>query len=98
MTIGNRPVSPFELIFHSDSGIHYARKEFKEQLKAYKADQNRSRKETCSDNAVAENFFKIIKSKIIYHTTYVNRAQARAELVKLIAIWYTVKRKYSYLD
>jgi transposase InsO family protein len=86
MTIGNRSVNPFELTFHSDSGIQYVRKEFKEQLKANKVDQSMSRKGNCCDNAVAESFFKIIKSEIIYHTGYVNLAQARAELFKLIAI------------
>jgi transposase InsO family protein len=98
MTIGNGPMSLFELIFHSDSRIQYARKEFREQFKPYKVDRSTSRKGNCWDNAVAENFFKIIKSEIIYHTTYVNRAKARAELFKLIAIWYIVKRKHSYLN
>jgi transposase InsO family protein len=57
-----------------------------------------SRKGNCWDNAVGESFFKIIKSEIIYHTAYMNLAQARAELVELIAIWYTVKRNHSYLN
>jgi transposase InsO family protein len=39
-----------------------------------------SRKGTCSDNTLAENFFKIIKSEIIYHTAYVNLAHAKAEI------------------
>jgi|GEM_PF-2130321 transposase InsO family protein len=47
MAVGNRSVNPFELTFHSDSGIQYVRKEFKEQLKAKKGDQSMSRKGNC---------------------------------------------------
>lgn len=98
MAIGNRPVNPFELIFHSDRGIQYACQEFRDQLKANKVNQSMSRKGNCWDNAVAENFFKIIKSEMIYHTSYVDRAHARAEIFEFIEIWYNLKRKHSYLN
>ena len=57
-----------------------------------------SRKGNCWDNAVAESFFKIIKSEMIYHTNYVNQAQAKAEIFEFIEIWYNQKRKHSYLN
>jgi len=57
-----------------------------------------SRKGNCWDNAVAENFFKIIKSEMIYHTIYVDRAHAKAEISEFIKVWYNVKRKHSYLN
>jgi transposase InsO family protein len=80
MAIGNRPVSPFKLIFHSDSGIQYACKKSRDQFKVYKVDQSMKREVNCWDNATAENFFKIIKSEMIHHTNYVDRAHARAEI------------------
>jgi putative transposase len=98
MAVGNRPVNPFELIFHSDRGVQYACKEFRSQLKTYKVNQSMSRKGNCWDNAVAESFFKIIKSEMIYHTTYLNQAHAKAEIFEFIEIWYNQKRKHSYLN
>jgi len=98
MAVRNRPVNLSELIFHSDRGIQYACKEFRDLLNAYKVNQSMSRKGNCWDNAVAESFFKIIKSEMIYHTCYVNRAQARVEIFEFIEIWYNLKRKHSYLN
>lgn len=98
MAIRNRSINPFELIFHSDRGIQYACKAFRNLLKAYKVNQSMSRKGNCWDNAVAESFFKIIKSEMIYHTHYLNRAHAKAEIFEFIEIWYNQKRKHSFLN
>ena len=54
------------LIFHSDRGIQYASKEFRAILKRNTMiTQSMSRKANCWDNAVAESFFKILKSELI---------------------------------
>lgn len=80
MAIKNQHVNPFELIFHSDRGVQYACKEFRILLKMYKVNQSMSRKGNCWDNAVAENFFKIIKSEMIYHTQYLDQNHAKTEI------------------
>lgn len=98
MAVRNRPVNPFELIFHSDRGIQYACGEFRNLLKAYKVNQSMSRKGNCWDNAVAESFFKIIKSEMIYHTQYQDQNHAKTEIFEFIEIWYNLKRKHSYLN
>jgi transposase InsO family protein len=98
MAVKKRPVNPFELIFHSDRGIQYACGEFRNLLKAYKINQSMSRKGNCWDNAVAESFFKIIKSEMIYHTQYQDQNHAKTEIFEFIEIWYNVKRKHSYLN
>lgn len=69
-----------ELIFHSDRGIQYACNEFKKALEYQKEMiQSMSGKGNCYDNAVAESFFKTIKSELIYQNRYQNRYQTRKQ-------------------
>lgn len=98
MAIQNRPINPDELIFHSDRGVQYACEEFRKLLKAYRINQSMSRKGNCWDNAVAENFFKILKSELIYQLPKLQFEQARIELFEFIEIWYNKNRKHSYLN
>jgi len=98
MAIGNRPVTPFNLIFHSDRGVQYACSGFRRFLRHYKIVQSMSRKGDCWDNAVAESFFKIIKSEMINHWKYKTTRQARMDIFEFIELWYNKKRKHSYLN
>lgn len=67
MAIGNRPITS-RLLFHSDRGIHYACDEFKALLgKHPMVETSMSRKGNCWDNAVAESFFKSLKTEWVYH-------------------------------
>ncbi|QZT39068.1 IS3 family transposase [Halosquirtibacter xylanolyticus] len=50
------------MIFHSDRGVQYTAKEFREKLVKNGIIQSMSRKGNCWDNAVAESFFKITRS------------------------------------
>ena len=56
-----------------------------------------SRKGNCWDNAVAENYFKILKSELVNHTQFQSILQAKTEVFEFIEIWYNRKRKHSYL-
>ena len=60
--IRNRSISP-GLLFHSDRGSQYASTEFRKLLAAQKCKQSMSRKGNYWDNAVAESFFKTIKTE-----------------------------------
>ena len=84
MAVRSRPVHPSELIFHSDRRVHYACDAFRKQFKALKILQSMSRKGNCLANAVAENFFKILKSEIIYQFTELNVGKARTEIFEFI--------------
>jgi len=86
------------LIFHSDRGIQYACKDFKEQLAKYKMIQSMSAKGDCWDNAVAESFFATLKKEEVYRYKYQNRWQARQSIFSYIEIFYNRIRKHSYLD
>lgn len=98
MALGKRPVNPNELIFHSDRGVQYASEEFRALLQRHQIIQSMSRKGNCWDNAVAENFFKIIKSELIYQLPLLNIGQTQIEIFEFIEIWYNKKRKHSHLN
>jgi transposase InsO family protein len=77
-----------KLLFHSDRGIQYACNEFTNLLASYKTvERSMSRKGNCWDNAVAESFFKTIKTELIYRIRYVNKDQAALSIFEWIETW-----------
>jgi len=85
------------LIFHSDRGIQYASEGFREKLSGYGMIQSMSGKGNCYDNAVAESFFKTIKTEHIYKNKYGTRKEARQSIFQYIEYFYNRQRKHSYL-
>jgi len=96
----NRPINKEQpLIFHSDRGIQYACKEFTNTLLTYKnIVRSMSRKGNCWDNAVAESFFKTIKTELIYHQNYQTKAEAELSIFEYIETFYNVKRRHKQLN
>ena len=60
--------------------------------------QSMSRKGNCWDNAIAESFFKTLKTEMVYHKKFETRAQAKLEIFDYIEVWYNRKRRHSALD
>ena len=89
------PVS--EMIFHSDRGSQYACKTFRDMLDAYRIRQSMSRHGNCWDNAVAESFFRIVKTELPEMYRKANREQLRSMIFEYIEIWYNRKRIHSTL-
>ena len=54
------------LILHSDRGWQYRHKQYQRMLQAKGIRQRMSRKGNCLGNAVAENFFGLLKSELLY--------------------------------
>ena len=54
-----------KIIFHSDRGVQYASKKFREILNKEDMIPSMSRKGNCYDNCYVESFFKTLKSDII---------------------------------
>jgi transposase InsO family protein len=96
MALTNRPVSN-SLIFHSDRGIQYACGEFRKQLLNWPVLQSMSRKGNCWDNAVAESFFKTMKTEMVYHKEFNTGEQAKLAVFEYIEIWYNRERRHSTL-
>lgn len=85
-----------DLIFHSDRGVQYACNAFKAQLAhVQNVTQSMSRKGNCWDNAVAESFFKIIKTECLNHYNFYSTNHAYRIIFEFIEGWYNTKRRHS---
>jgi putative transposase len=96
MAIRNRNVQA-DLIFHSDRGVQYANNKFANVLESYKINRSMSRKGNCWDNAVAESFFKSLKTELIYGNKLITKKQMKLQIFEYIEIWYNQKRRHSAL-
>lgn len=86
------------LIFHSDRSVQYACDEFRNELKNNKnITQSMSRKGNCWDNAVAESFFKTLKTELIYQNQYETKKEIELAVFEYIETWYNKKRRHSHL-
>jgi transposase InsO family protein len=92
-----RQQPPEGLIFHSDRGVQYAAQDFRKKLSKFKMVQSMSGKGNCYDNAVAESFFKTLKTELVYFNKYKTREQARLSIFKYIEIFYNRQRMHSAL-
>ena len=57
-----------------------------------------SRKGDCWDNAVAESFFRSLKTERTDDTLYVSRDEAKADVIDYIEMFYNSHRLHSSLD
>ena len=55
-------------------------------------------KGNCWDNAVAESFFKSLKTELIYGNKLITKQQMELEIFEYIEIWYNKKRRHSALN
>lgn len=106
-TISNRPVlsmvttmldkafekipSGTNLILHSDQGWQYQHKIYQRMLKNKGIQQSMSRKGTCLDNAVIENFFGLLKSELLYLQKFDSMEHFKLELIAYLD-YYNNKR------
>jgi putative transposase len=97
MAIRNRSVQK-GLIFHSDRGIQYANNKFANTIESYGVTRSMSRKGNCWDNAVAESFFKSLKTELIYGNKLITKDQMELEIFEYIEIWYNKKRRHGTLN
>ena len=85
------------LIFHSDPGSQYAADKFRSLLNQYDMVQSMSGKGNCYDNAVAESFFKTLKTELIWQNGCKSRDETRRDIFRYIECHYNRYRKHSYL-
>lgn len=89
-----------DLIFHSDRGIQYACTAFTNILNTYHGlvRQSMSRMGNCCNIAVAESFFKTLKTEWIYKHKYQLRSLAQLSIFYWIETWYNKRRRHSALN
>jgi len=97
VAIKNRTIEK-GLLFHSDRGVQYASKKFTNVLDSYKMiTRSISKKGNCWENAVAESFFKTLKTEQIYGNKLISKEQMERDIFEFIVIWYNRKRRHSAL-
>lgn len=84
------------LILHSDQGWQYQHKEYRKRLESRGVIQSMSRKGNCLDNAMAENFFGIMKSELLYAEKF-ESSEAFIEALNEYIDYYNNKRIKSRL-
>ena len=89
---------PSGLLWHTDRGSQYASYSHKDLLVKNNITASMSRKGNCWDNAVAESFFKTLKSDLIYDEYFYTKKQAKYRIFEYIEFHYNRVRSHSYLD
>ena len=85
------------LIFHSDRGVQYAARAYRERLEAYGIRQSMSRRGDPYDNAIAENFFSCLKCELVHLKHYPARAAAQDDVFAYLEAFYNTIRPHSAL-
>jgi putative transposase len=85
------------LIFHSDRGVQYASKHYREKLTEAGTLASMSRTANPYDNAQAESFFSTLKTELVHRCRFRTRAEARAVLFEWIECFYNRRRRHSAL-
>jgi len=88
---------PRGLLIHSDRGIQYACQGFTDTLHTHGLIQSMSRKGDCWDNAVAESFFRTLKTEWFYHQKLEDLRHAERELFQYIELYYNPVRIHATL-
>jgi len=83
------------LLHHTDRGSQYCAKDYSRRLKRIGAVVSMSRKGDCWDNAMAESFFKTLKTEL--GSTFSSLEAARRELFAYIEGFYNTGRLHSSL-
>lgn len=78
-------------ILHSDQGWQYRHKTYQQELVKRGLQQSMSRKGNCLDNAVAENFFGLLKTEM-YHGYSFKDADELIEKIEEYIEYYNTKR------
>ena len=80
-----------QVLIHSDQGWQYQNIQYQQHLKKHGLLQSMSRKGNCLDNAVAENFFGILKTEM-YHNETFKDANELIENIKEYIDYYNNER------
>jgi putative transposase len=97
MALGERQVTPGELVHHSDQGVQYACGDYIARLRQAGIQPSMSRVACPWDNAMAESFMRTLKREEVNGQTYRDLAAARASVEAFIETVYNRQRLHSAL-
>jgi putative transposase len=95
MAIGRRKPTP-GLIHHSDRGTQYACNEYRRLLQSHGIVNSMSRSGNCLDNAVAERFFRTLKSECLLNWRDMPAEEVKHDIVDYIEMFYNSERLHSF--
>jgi transposase InsO family protein len=84
------------LIFHSDQGVQYTSKRYREMLRVLGIRQSMSRRGNCWDNAPTESFFATLKKELIYTRSWTSVAELERAIARYVK-YYNRDRIHSAL-
>ena len=84
-------------LHHSDRGVQYASRAYRELLASAGFRASMSRVGDCWDNAAVESFFATLTKELLNDGIFATRDAACREIVAFIEIWYNRKRRHSTL-
>jgi len=89
---------PEGVLFHSDRGSQYCSYAFRDILDEYQFVQSMSRKGNCWDNAVAESFFKTLKTEATDDVVFNTIEEAKRVVFDYIEVYYNRQRMHSSIQ
>ncbi len=87
---------PGGVMFHSDQGSHYTRRQFRQLLWRYQIRQSMSRRGNCWDNSPMERFFRSLKNEWMPVVGYVSFSEAAHAITDYIVGYYSALRPHEY--
>lgn len=73
-----------EPILYSDQSWQYQHKQYQRMFEEKDVQQSMSRKDNCFDNAVTENFFRMLKTELLYLQDFDSLEHFKAELIDFL--------------
>lgn len=83
------------VMLHSDQGSQFTSRETQVFLRRHGLEPSMSRRGNCSDNAVAESFFQLLKRERIRRKTFTTRDEAQRDVFEYIELFYNQKRRHT---
>lgn len=87
-----------QVLVHYDQGSQYTSYEWQSCLKSHALEGSMSRRGNCHDNAVAENFFQLLKRERIKKKIYGTWEEACSDIYDYIDMFYNSRRRHGSSD
>lgn len=84
-------------LHHSDRGLQYASRAYRQLLARAGFTASMSRTGDCWDNAVVESFFATLTKELLIERPFATRDEARRQVFEFLEVWYNRQRRHSSL-
>jgi putative transposase len=88
---------PQGVLHHSDRGLQYTSRHYRQILQQHHCTASMSRRANCYDNAHMESFWGTLKAELLAGRTFATRAEARLAIFEYVEVFYNRQRLHSAL-